>query len=310
MLTNQDKTRLAPTPSGFLHLGNVASFVLTYLLAKNEGWQLLLRIDDLDQARYRPAYAEDIFKVLSTLGLEVDEGPSSVAELELEWSQRHRLNLYQDALAQLVEAQAIFACHCSRKEVRAAQRLAKAGYPGTCREARHPLAPGVSWRLKTTHTALKLPSDFAKAPKTPFPTALQDFVIKRRDDLPAYQLVSVVDDLHLGVNRLVRGQDLWESSLAQWWLLTYLKAERPPWQFYHHPLLEGAKEEKLSKSQKAPSFWRFWDRPSGRKVFWKAIAQFLNWPRVPQSLADLEHQAREDPPAREKLRELCQVTRP
>ena len=306
----KNKTRLAPTPSGFLHLGNVASFVLTYLLAKTQDWQLLLRMDDLDQARYRPAYAEDVLTVLATLGLEVDEGPSTVAELELEWSQRHRQPLYQEALAKLVEEQAVFACHCSRKDIQVAQKQGKRGYPGTCREAWHPLAPGVPWRLKTSRAAVKLPSAFGKDSKALFPAELQHFVVKRRDDLPAYQLTSVVDDLHFGVNRLVRGRDLWSSSLAQWRLMGFLKAKRPSWLFCHHPLLTGPDQEKLSKSQKAPSFWNLWDRPSGREAFWKAIAHFLGWPRVPQSLADLCVQAQEDPHSKQRLEALCQINIP
>lgn len=310
MHTAKNKTRLAPTPSGFLHLGNVASFVLTYLLAKTQDWQLLLRIDDLDQARYRPAYAEDVLAILSTLGLDIDEGPSTVAELEMQWSQRHRKGLYQKALAKLVEEQAVFACHCSRKEIRAAQKQGKRGYPGTCREAWHPLAPGVPWRLKTPGGKVSLPAVFGKEIKGPIPEELQDFLVKRRDDLPAYQLASVVDDLYFGVNRLVRGQDLWGSSLAQWQLLTFLEPTRPKWLFYHHPLLKGPAEEKLSKSQKAPTFWSLWDRPSGRAAFWTAIARFFNWPRVPQSLRDLCLQAQEDPTSRQRLEALCQINTP
>lgn len=304
MSNTELKTRLAPTPSGFLHLGNVASFVLTYLLAKTQGWKILLRIDDLDQARYRPQYAEDVLTILSTLKLEVDEGPSSLAELENKWSQSHRQALYKQALARLVEQDALFACHCTRKDISAAQSPLNPGYPGTCRNLRHPLVPGVPWRLKTNAEPINLPGPTGSRATSALPPDLQNFVVKRRDDLPAYQVASVVDDLHFGVNRIVRGHDLWGSSLAQWQLLAFLAPSSPPWQFIHHGLLKNPRQEKLSKSQKAPPFWAYWERPRGRAAFWQEMAHFLAWPRIPQSLGDLLNQAREEPAARKRMQAL------
>ena len=92
------KTRIAPTPSGLLHEGNGISFLLTYALARAYEGQILLRIDDLDAERMRLAYLDDIFRTLDWLGIEWDEGPSSVADFQQNWSQHHRLDLYQNAL--------------------------------------------------------------------------------------------------------------------------------------------------------------------------------------------------------------------
>ena len=92
------KTRIAPTPSGFLHVGNAVSFLITYCLAKSENGKLLLRIDDLDRERYRKEYLEDIFYALDWLGIQYDEGPSSVADFDKYWSQHQRLSLYDDVL--------------------------------------------------------------------------------------------------------------------------------------------------------------------------------------------------------------------
>ena len=142
------KTRLAPTPSGFLHLGNAFNIITTVLIAHLEGAKILLRVDDLDQARYRREYADDIFQTLEFLGISWDEGPGGVGELEQKWSQKYRINLYRDYLAQLAEKDLLFACECSRNEIAA---ISPDGiYPGTCIDKKIPLqTTGTSWRLLT-----------------------------------------------------------------------------------------------------------------------------------------------------------------
>src|SRR5258708_37010017 len=97
------RTRIAPTPSGFLHLGNVVSFVRTVELGKRKGAKVLLRIDDLDRERVEPEYVQDIFDTLEFLELPWDEGPRNVEEFERDWSQIHRIGLYREALDVLRE---------------------------------------------------------------------------------------------------------------------------------------------------------------------------------------------------------------
>ena len=104
------KTRLAPTPSGYLHRGNLFSFALTWLLARKDGLQILLRIDDMDRARFRPEYLEDIFRSLDSLGINYDEGPSGPDDFHSRWSQMHRRELYDYALSQMRQDQLLFAC--------------------------------------------------------------------------------------------------------------------------------------------------------------------------------------------------------
>src|ERR1700755_812419 len=108
------KTRIAPTPSGFLHLGNAYSFALTAALAEKYGAKILLRIDDLDRERVQKEYVQDIFDTLNFLELPWDEGPRNVMELERDWSQIHRMGLYKEALDLLREEGDLFACNCSR----------------------------------------------------------------------------------------------------------------------------------------------------------------------------------------------------
>ncbi len=224
------RLRLAPTPSGFLHAGNALNFTLNWLAARLQpGAKLLLRIDDLDADRKRPEYVADIFESLAWLGLDWDEGPKDLADFDANWSQTQRLPLYFKALAAVRESGLVYACAKSRRD------LVPFGghYPPEFRAQHLSLdAPDVAWRALT-------PPEFS----------LPDFIIRRKDGVPAYQLASVVDDLHFGVSHIIRGADLGPSTLAQQWL-----AEQLGWRefqkiyFWHHPLLRDEKGEKLSKS--------------------------------------------------------------
>ncbi|GGB14719.1 glutamate--tRNA ligase family protein [Puia dinghuensis] len=236
------KTRIAPTPSGFLHVGNILSFSLTAALARNNGASILLRIDDLDRERADPQYVEDIFETLRFLNIPWDEGPTDAAGFEKNYSQLHRITLYEKALQLLRSTNSIYACSCSRAQ------LLRAGNVCTCRDKGGSLdAPDVNWRLRTP-------------PDANLPPELHDFVVRKKDGFPAYQLSSVIDDLHYGVDLIVRGEDLRDSTLAQLHLSTILAAagfnEAAAFKkitFYHHSLLTTLTGEKLSKSAGATS---------------------------------------------------------
>ena len=278
------KTRIAPTPSGFLHIGNVLSFSLTAGLARQAGASILLRIDDLDRERFAVEYLEDIFETLRFLGIPWDEGPRDVEDFEKSWSQVHRMGLYERALGVLRESGAVFACNCSR-----AQLVGSKGYPGTCREKGISLdADGVNWRLRTEGresraegrgswteesgswadgreawaegsrswvegNGLTADGSNLRTEGSGLPVEMRDFVVRRKDGYPAYQLSSVVDDLYYNVDLVVRGEDLRASTEAQLYLAKVLGAEEfGRVQFVHHPLLlENG--EKLSKSAGATS---------------------------------------------------------
>ena len=244
-------TRFAPTPSGYLHLGNVYSLVLTWLIAKKSSGQILLRIDDLDKARYRPAYLQNILDTLDFLGMELDGTPASVHAFEQAYSQHLHVASYQAAIDQLAAKGLLFACACSRKEVIAQAQDGQ--YGGTCRDKYLPLSEGYAWRIKT---APANPVTFSELgishAEVDLHKVMRDFVIRRKDGLPAYQVASIIDDLRLGTNLIVRGQDLWHSTAAQVFLADVLgeKAFRQI-RFYHHPLVKGSGDTKLSKSQRA-----------------------------------------------------------
>jgi glutamyl/glutaminyl-tRNA synthetase len=258
-LKNFKKTRIAPTPSGFLHLGNILSFVMTAALARKTGASILLRIDDLDRARVADAYVSDIFDTLQFMGIPWDEGPADAVTFERTWSQVHRMELYRHALEQLRSAGAVFACSCSRAEVfRGAGSPAvgsdgrAGGCPGGCKDRGLSLdVSGVAWRFRTDALAEGVTVktiDGARVDAV-LPPEMRDFVVMKKDGFPAYQLTSVVDDIHYGVDLIVRGDDLWPSTLAQHCLSHPLGAAGfREITFYHHALLVGDGGGKLSKS--------------------------------------------------------------
>jgi glutamyl-tRNA synthetase len=229
--------RLAPTPSGFLHLGNGVNFVLNRRLADRLNGILLLRIDDLDAERKRPEYMEDVFDTLHWLGIEWDKGPCSVADFEAHWSNRHRMAHYENTLNDLRKSGLLYACAKSRKDL-----APFAGqYPVEWRQQGLSLdQPDVAWRVMTP-------------PNFPLP----DFVVRRRDGIPAYQIASLTDDLLFDISHIIRGADLESSTLAQQWLADILSRQPDPAldyarfldiQFVHHGLVFNESGEKLSKS--------------------------------------------------------------
>lgn len=247
------KTRIAPTPSGFLHLGNILSFDITVRLAQKTGAGILLRIDDLDRERADKAYVEDIFDTLRFLDIPWNEGPKNFAEYETSYSQLHRMDMYKKALHELEEGGHVFACTCSRAEV--LRNNPDGIYPGTCRDKALPLdTKNASWRLRTSSQALSVKTLEETTIQTTLPAVMQDFVVRKKDGFPAYQLTSVLDDAYYGIDLIVRGEDLWPSTLAQLYLASVLRQEAfLNSTFYHHPLLEESPGKKLSKSAGATS---------------------------------------------------------
>lgn len=243
------RTRLAPTPSGFIHLGNVYSFLTTLSLAEQTGAKILLRIDDIDRDRIRPEYVADIFETLQFLGLAWHEGPQSAADFFGHWSQHNRLASYEQALRHLADAGAVFACDCSRGELDV--RGFASGCAKDCRERGLDLETrGVNWRLRTDdRPTLTFRGHSGESRSAVLPPAMREFIVRKKDGLPAYQVASLIDDVTFGVDLIVRGEDLLPSTLAQLLLARHLGLDAfLNAGFVHHPLLTGAGGAKLSKS--------------------------------------------------------------
>lgn len=252
-------TRLAPTPSGLLHAGNAVNFLLTDRLARRLGARLRLRIDDLDAERGREAYVADIFEALAWLGIRPDLGPHDAEDQRRNWSQQARIPRYLELAGALRAAGAVYACGCSRQ--RRAQLHTTGAVVCACRTARHDLDdPALAWRLLLPVEATVTMASLFGAPRAgrPFDHLPDPVVLGRsvngRPRRPAYQLASLADDVDHGTTFIVRGDDLFPSTLVQLYLAGVLGFQAfQAVRFVHHPLVTDAGGAKLSKSAGADS---------------------------------------------------------
>lgn len=246
-------TRIAPTPSGYLHLGNAVNFQLVDWLARQRGACVLLRIDDVDSGRYRREYVDDVFAVLDWLAIAPDRGPRNAQEFEAAFSLSRRATDYRNEAEGLRAAGHAYVCRCSRRE---------AGAGGVC------VADCASrdYELIAHQSALRLriPADRqqelgGREPEDAGPVG--DPILWRRDGLPAYHLASVIEDRDLGVTHIVRGDDLIEASRLHRYLATLLDAPRlAVADFIHHPLVTDGQGAKLSKSRMSAGPMELTDR--------------------------------------------------
>ncbi|OIN60806.1 glutamate--tRNA ligase family protein [Arsenicibacter rosenii] len=272
--------RYAPTPSGYLHVGNGINFVLNYVLARQLNARILLRIDDLDADRKRPEYVRDVFDCIDYLGLTYDLGPAGPDDFEARWSQIHRRDLYEQQLQQLRTTGKIFASLLSRKQLQAHGNR----YPTDCRLMGAALdRPETAWRISVDEAPLwRLDEE-------------TDFVVRRRDGVPAYQVASLTDDIFFGVTHLIRGEDLQLSTRMQAYLANLLLPANEKMgaflgaQVWHHPLIQDAGGRKLSKSagSTALTSWRQAGIPPVM-VYREAARVSGISPAGIQSLTDLE----------------------
>ncbi|MFD2718019.1 glutamate--tRNA ligase family protein [Hymenobacter monticola] len=263
-------SRLAPTPSGYLHLGNAVNFVLTWLLTRQAGGTLHLRIDDLDRARLRPAYLDNIFRVIDWLGINYDHGPSGPDDFLRHHSQLLHLPEYNRVLRRLAQQPGL---------VYASQRT-RTGGP----EAFVALEiPGAAWRAHVpAHTEIRFKDAWQGEANVPLGALMPDFVVRKKDGVAAYQVASVVDDLRLGTTLIVRGLDLQPSTAAQLWLAGQL-SEMAAFnalrvQFGHHSLLTNEAGQKLSKSAQLPVNAGILAQREGQRAVFGSVAELLKLP--------------------------------
>lgn len=223
-------------------------------MAKQSGAEVLLRIDDMDRERKEPEYVNDIFETLKFLNITWSQGPVDANNFERRFSQLSRIANYEALLDRIVATGRVYACRCSRNS------LAKSGGMCECKHRKVNLQEaGVAWRLDTDGLGEMQIQTPAGAIGKVFPDEMRNFVVRKRDGFPAYQVCSLADDVFFGVDLIVRGEDLWPSTLAQLYLAQlagetqFLNAS-----FHHHGLLKNPKGEKLSKSNGDISvrYWR------------------------------------------------------
>ena len=240
--------RLAPSPTGLLHLGHARTFLIAWWRARSVGGRILMRLEDLDGPRAKPEMAEAALRDLAWLGLDWD-GPSYV--------QSTGLAEIQAAAAELAARGLAYACVCSRGDIRSAQSAPQQGeaeprYPGTCRgkygslaEAQSVTAKPAGLRLLVPDGAVTVSDEIAGSHDYDVQATVGDFLIAKRDHAPAYQLAVVVDDARQGVTEVVRGEDLLESSARQ--ILLQRALGLPAVRYFHAPLVLDETGRRLAK---------------------------------------------------------------
>ena len=246
--------RIAPTPSGYLHLGHARTFWRAQARAAERNGQLILRVEDLDAVRSQPRFLEAMMKDLRWFGFHWDEGPDMEGRSG-PYRQSARFHWYRNALEGLIVLGKVYRCYCSRKDIQTASLAPHPSdegplYPGTCRQntgqtpAKRQGKP--NWRFRVPDNRRIAFEDgnlgnFSAVAGVDF----GDFVVWRQDNTPAYQLAAVVDDHAMGVTEVVRGEDLLLSTCRQ--LLLYEALEWAAPEFFHCPLMKDAGGERLSK---------------------------------------------------------------
>ncbi len=239
-------TRLAPSPTGALHLGNARTFLVNWALARRQGWSIVLRIEDLDGPRVKPGAVESTIDTLTWLGMDWDTGPLV---------QSADLAPYRVAMERLSEAGLVYPCELTRAQIEGAASAPQEGagesvFPASLRP---PLGPRrfdddrTNWRFAVPDESVRFDDDFA-GPQDRRPCeSVGDFVVWTKRAQPSYQLAVVVDDARQGVTHVVRGDDLIDSAARQIQLYRALGLEGRVPRYAHLPLVVGGDGRRLAK---------------------------------------------------------------
>jgi glutamyl-tRNA synthetase len=246
--------RLAPSPTGGLHLGHARTFLIAWLAARHAHGRVILRIEDLDASRVRDEARNTTRLDLQWLGLDWDEGPD-LGGPSAPYIQSERLSYYEDLLDRLKASESVYPCTCTRADIERAASAPHAEdegptYPGTCANRRAADAGTLgdrqfAWRFRVAHGPVGW-DDLFLGPTDLDPARVGgDFIVARHTIGPSYQLAVVADDAAMGVNQVIRGADLVPSTPRQ--ILLYRRLGWPEPRFGHVPLTVTADGRRLAK---------------------------------------------------------------
>jgi glutamyl-Q tRNA(Asp) synthetase len=266
--TRRVRGRFAPSPTGPLHFGSLVAAVGSYLSARAQGGEWLVRIEDLDPPREARGAAADILHTLEAYGFEWD------GEV---WYQGRRRDAYESALDMLRRQGALYACSCTRREIADSSLLGIEGpvYPGTCRAGMAAGRAPRALRVRTDGARIGFTDALQGVQRSALDVEIGDFVVRRADGLYAYQLAVVVDDAEQGITEVVRGADLLGSTARQIHLQQLLGLPTP--RYLHLPAVLNAAGEKLSKQTFAAAL----PRANPVAALWRALA-FLGQQPAPE----------------------------
>ena len=252
--------RLAPSPTGLLHLGHARTFWIAAQRANQRNGVLILRNEDLDPQRCRPEFVSAMYDDLKWLGIEWTEGPDCGGPFA-PYSQSERRPLYVEAWKRLRQSGWIYPCSCSRKDLATAAAAPNETddeplYPGTCRDrpdaASFTSTVGVNWRFRVPDgKAIEFVDRNLGQQSFVAGRDFGDFVVWRRDDVPAYQLAVTVDDALMRITEVVRGADLLRSTARQLLLFQALGYEAPA--YFHCPLVRDSAGMRMAKRHDSAS---------------------------------------------------------
>lgn len=268
-MANRYVGRFAPSPSGPLHFGSLIAAVGSYLQAKSQHGQWLVRIEDIDPPREVAGASQLILSTLEQFGLYWDQDVIY---------QSQRTQAYDEAIALLNDKDLTYYCRCTRKQIQSQGHF----YQGQCRDKQYP-PENAALRIKTT-TAITAFTDILHGEiKIDEGLAAEDFIIHRKDGLYAYNLAVVVDDISQGITEIVRGADLIDPTGRQLYL--YQQFNQPAPSYLHLPLVSNADGNKLSKQNHAPAL----NSRNAKPLLINAF-EFLGLPTSPE-LQDLSLEA-------------------
>ena len=270
------RTRFAPSPSGYLHVGGARTALFNWLFARHTQGKFILRIEDTDKARSTEQSVQAIFDALNWLEIDWDEGP---------YYQSERAGIYQHYMEKLVAGGHAYFCTCTPDEIEAMRAKAKAEgakprYDGTCREKNLGPQPHAVMRFKTAYSGTTTIDDVVKGPIAFQNSELDDFVLCRSDGTPTYNFAVVVDDITMDINTIIRGDDHVMNTPKQILLYKALEAQLPT--FAHVPMVLGDDRTRLSKRHGATSVTAYRDMGLLPDAFINFLAR-LGW-----SLGDQE----------------------
>ncbi|HOP48706.1 MAG TPA: glutamate--tRNA ligase [Desulfobacteraceae bacterium] len=246
-------TRFPPSPTGYLHIGGARTGLFNWLLSRQKGGKFILRIEDTDEQRSTEKATKAILDSMEWLGLDWDEGP---------YFQSQRYDIYNNFIERLIASGQAYHCHCSpeeleKKRIAARAKNLKPKYDGTCRDLGLGPVPGSVVRLKTPQNGITQFDDKVKGMITFDNQELDDLILRRSNGSPTYHLAVVADDISLGINYIIRGDDHVNNTPRQ--ILIYRALGETIPRYAHVPMILGPDKTRLSKRHGAMSVLAYRD---------------------------------------------------
>ncbi len=252
-MTEKIRTRFAPSPTGFLHIGGARTALFNWLYARHNGGEFVLRIEDTDQMRSTAESTKAILDAMTWLGLSWDEGPHFQAQ---------RVDLHRAMVEKLIAEGKAYYCTCTAEELETKRKAAlatgkKPKYDGTCRDKDLKKSPGSVVRFRSAQAGITIVEDLIKGNITFNNDELDDLIIERGDGYPTYNFAVVIDDALMNITHVIRGDDHVNNTPRQILLYQALGFAVP--KFAHVPMILGADKARLSKRHGATSVMAYKD---------------------------------------------------